>query len=201
MHTTNYTTQNGWKNASRRATPSLSIVHNYVSAFTTNKPDPTPCTVIYSLDVVAVFRHAQDIVWQFTVLHVANCHDKIWSDYFPVYWFWVVHFIDEVCRMYSMTRRDTQLITNADNTKNDAHNLNITKINIKLTNRWFRSQKLTYVRYSDHSGERVSKRLKTLSQSLRRPWQLRVLRTLHCLNAEYLPGDHPIAINHCSTIC
>jgi len=52
----------GKKNASRRATPSLSIVHNYVSAFTTNKPDPTPCTVIYSLGVVAVFRHAQDIV-------------------------------------------------------------------------------------------------------------------------------------------
>jgi len=38
----------GKKNASRRATPSLSIVHNYVSAFTINKPDPTPCTVIYS---------------------------------------------------------------------------------------------------------------------------------------------------------
>jgi len=48
------------KNASGRATTSLSIVHNYVSAFTTNKPDPTPCTVIYSLGVVAVFRHAQD---------------------------------------------------------------------------------------------------------------------------------------------
>jgi len=46
------------KNASGRATPSLSIVHNYVSAFTTNKPDPTLCTVIYSLGVVAVFRHA-----------------------------------------------------------------------------------------------------------------------------------------------
>jgi len=29
----------GKKNASRRATPSLSTVHNYVSAFTTNKPD------------------------------------------------------------------------------------------------------------------------------------------------------------------
>jgi len=35
------------KNASRRATPSRSIIHNYVSAFTTNKPDPTPCTVMY----------------------------------------------------------------------------------------------------------------------------------------------------------
>jgi len=91
MHTTNYTTKNGLKKASRRATPSLSIVHNYVSAFTNNKPDPTPCMVIYSLGAVAVFRHAQDFVWQFTVLHVANCHDKIWwtmSDYFPVYWFW-----------------------------------------------------------------------------------------------------------------
>jgi len=79
------------QNASRRATPSLSIVHNYVSAFTTNKLDPTPRTVIYSLGVVAVFGHAQDIVWQFKVLHVANCNDKIWwtmSDYFPVYWFW-----------------------------------------------------------------------------------------------------------------
>jgi len=65
------------KNASGRATPSLSTVHNYVSAFTTNKLDPTPCTVIYSLGVVAVFRHAQDIVWQVKVLHVANCHDKI----------------------------------------------------------------------------------------------------------------------------
>jgi len=77
------------KNASGRATPSLSIVHNYVSAFNTKKPDPTPCTV--KLGVVAVFRHAQDIVWQFPVLHVTNCHDKIWwtmSDYFPVYWFW-----------------------------------------------------------------------------------------------------------------
>jgi len=38
-----------------------SIVHNYVIAFKTNKPDPTPCTVIHLLDVVAVFRHAQDI--------------------------------------------------------------------------------------------------------------------------------------------
>jgi len=45
------------KNASRRTTPSLSIVHNYVSTFTTNKPDPTPCTVIYSLGAVAIFRH------------------------------------------------------------------------------------------------------------------------------------------------
>jgi len=52
----------GKKNASRRATPSLSIVHNYVSAFTTNKPDPTLCTVTYSLGVVAVFPRAQDIV-------------------------------------------------------------------------------------------------------------------------------------------
>jgi len=34
------------KNASGRATPSLSIVHNYLSAFTTNKPDPTPCKLI-----------------------------------------------------------------------------------------------------------------------------------------------------------
>jgi len=61
MHTTNYTTQL-LHNASRRATPSLSIVHIYVSAFTAIKQDPTPCTVIYSLGVVAVFRHAQDIV-------------------------------------------------------------------------------------------------------------------------------------------
>jgi len=50
------------KNANRRATPSLSIVHNYVSAFITDKPDTTPCTVIYSLGVVAVFRHAQNII-------------------------------------------------------------------------------------------------------------------------------------------
>jgi len=52
----------GKKNASERATPSLLIVHNYVSAFITNKPDPTHCTVMYSLGVVAVFSHAQDIV-------------------------------------------------------------------------------------------------------------------------------------------
>jgi len=52
-----------WVNTRKQAcNTSLSIVHNYVSAFTTNKPDPTPCTVIYSLGVVAVFRHAQDIV-------------------------------------------------------------------------------------------------------------------------------------------
>jgi len=51
----------GKKNASQHVIPSLSIVHYYVSAFTTNKPDPTPCMVIYSLGVVAVFRHAQDI--------------------------------------------------------------------------------------------------------------------------------------------
>jgi len=70
MHTTNYTTQNGQKNPSQRATPSLSIVHNYISAFTTNKPN-TPYTVIYSLGVVAVFL--QVIVWQFTVFHVAHC--------------------------------------------------------------------------------------------------------------------------------
>jgi len=50
------------KKRKRACTPSLSIVHNYVSAFTTNKPDSTPCTVIYALGVVAVFRHAQDIV-------------------------------------------------------------------------------------------------------------------------------------------
>jgi len=61
MHwlTTNYTSirpRMGKKNASRRATPSLPIFHNYVSAFTTNKSDPTPCTVIYSLGVVAVFQ-------------------------------------------------------------------------------------------------------------------------------------------------
>jgi len=37
----------------------LSVVHNYVSAFTTNKPDPTPGTVIYSLGVVAVFQQQQ----------------------------------------------------------------------------------------------------------------------------------------------
>jgi len=55
----------GKKKASERATPSLSIVYNYVSAFNTNKPDPTYCTVIYLLGVV-VFRHAQDIVWKFT---------------------------------------------------------------------------------------------------------------------------------------
>jgi len=36
----------------KNATPSLLIVHNYVSALTTNKPDPTPCTVKYSLGVV-----------------------------------------------------------------------------------------------------------------------------------------------------
>jgi len=31
------------------------------------KPDPTPCTVIYSLGVVAVFRHAQEYAnsWQY----------------------------------------------------------------------------------------------------------------------------------------
>jgi len=52
----------GKKNASRRATPSLSIVYNYVSAFITNKPDPTLCTVIHSLGVVAVFRHTLDNV-------------------------------------------------------------------------------------------------------------------------------------------
>jgi len=56
---------------------------------------PLPPTISqiphHVLGVVAIFRHAQDIVWQFRVLHVANCHDKIWwtmSDYFPVYWFW-----------------------------------------------------------------------------------------------------------------
>jgi hypothetical protein len=50
------------KNASWCATPSLTIALDYVSVFTTTKPDPTPCTVIYSLGVDAVFRHAQDIV-------------------------------------------------------------------------------------------------------------------------------------------
>jgi len=30
-----------------KKTQALSIFHNYVSAFTTNKPYPTPCTVIY----------------------------------------------------------------------------------------------------------------------------------------------------------
>jgi len=35
------------------ATPFLSIVHYYISAFTTTKPDPTPYTVIYSLGVDA----------------------------------------------------------------------------------------------------------------------------------------------------
>jgi len=52
----------GKKNASGHATPSLSIVHNYISAFTTNKLDPTLCTVINSIGVVAVFGNAQDIV-------------------------------------------------------------------------------------------------------------------------------------------
>jgi len=49
------------KNASRRATPSLSIVHNYVSAFTTNKPNPTPCTVNYT-NVVAAFKFLEHII-------------------------------------------------------------------------------------------------------------------------------------------
>jgi len=58
MNTTNYTIK---KRKPACNTFSINIVHNYVSAFTTNKPDPTHCTVIYSLGVVAVFRHAQDI--------------------------------------------------------------------------------------------------------------------------------------------
>jgi len=64
MYTTNYTTQNRLKNTSWFATPShlpcLSIAHYYVSAYTTTKPDPTPCTTKFSLRVLAIFRHTKD---------------------------------------------------------------------------------------------------------------------------------------------
>jgi len=53
------------KNASWRATYSLSIVHFYAIAFATTKP-------IFSLYVVAVLRPAQKNVWRFTLLQVMN---------------------------------------------------------------------------------------------------------------------------------
>jgi len=48
----------GKKTQAGRATPSLSIVHNYVSAFTTNKPDPTPCTYDQQLPGAIPVVHA-----------------------------------------------------------------------------------------------------------------------------------------------
>ena len=64
----------------------------YVSAFTNTKSDHTlPIRYNNFTRWDAVLRHAQDIVWKFTPLHIAQCHDKK-SEYcqifFPVYWFW-----------------------------------------------------------------------------------------------------------------
>ena len=53
------------------------LLNYYVSAFTNTKSDHT-LPIRYS-DFTrwdAVLRHAQDIVWQFTLLHIAQCHDK-----------------------------------------------------------------------------------------------------------------------------
>ena len=37
---------------------------------------PHPCTTVHSLSVDAVLHHALDIVWQFTLIHIAQCHHK-----------------------------------------------------------------------------------------------------------------------------
>jgi len=39
----------------------------------------TTCTTKLALRVVAVVHHTQDIERQFTILHVVNCHNKIWQ--------------------------------------------------------------------------------------------------------------------------
>ena len=49
----------------------------YVSAFTNTKSDHTlPIRYNNFTRWDAVLRHAQDIVWQFTLLHIAQCHEK-----------------------------------------------------------------------------------------------------------------------------
>ena len=68
------------------------LLKYYVSAFTNTKSDHTlPIRYNNFTRWDAVLRDAQDIVWQFTLLHIAESHDKK-SEYChifsPVYWFW-----------------------------------------------------------------------------------------------------------------
>ena len=63
------------------------LLKYYVSAFTNTKSDHT-LSIWYNNFTRwdAVLRHAQDIVWQFTLLHIAQCHDKkseYWQIFFP----------------------------------------------------------------------------------------------------------------------
>ena len=70
------------------------LLQYYVSAFTNTKSKSDHILPIRFNNFTrwdAVMRHAQDIVWQFTLLHIAQRHDKkkwILSNFFPVYWFW-----------------------------------------------------------------------------------------------------------------
>ena len=53
------------------------LLKYYVSAFTNTKSDHTlPIRYNYFTRLDAVLCHAQDIVWQFTHLHIAQCQDK-----------------------------------------------------------------------------------------------------------------------------
>ena len=67
------------------------LLKYYVSAFTNTKSDHTlPIRYNNFTRRDTVLRHAQDIVWQFTLLYIAQCHDKKseYCQFFPVYWFW-----------------------------------------------------------------------------------------------------------------
>jgi len=68
------------------------FVHNYVCAFTTNKPDPTPCTVIYSLGARCGCSFPSCPGNCMTVHSFARSKlpQNMMNDVrlFPVYWFW-----------------------------------------------------------------------------------------------------------------
>ena len=61
----------------RQSTRMTNLLKYYVSAFTNTKSDHTlPIRYNNFTRWDAVLRHVQDIVWQFTLLHMAQCHDK-----------------------------------------------------------------------------------------------------------------------------
>ena len=69
------------------------LLKYYISAFTNTKPVHTHIHTLFgiiSLGVDAVSCHAQDTVWQFTLLYVAQSHDKKgeFVRFFLKYWFW-----------------------------------------------------------------------------------------------------------------
>ena len=82
MHNSQYVTQCNTVLQLQKCNNRLSnrmtyLLKYYVSAFTSTKSDHTlPIRYNNFTRWDAVFRLAQDIVWQFTLLHIAQYHDK-----------------------------------------------------------------------------------------------------------------------------